>query len=99
MRVLLLGLFDGEDVGEAWVGYQWARRLTERHDITLVCWHKRDRTPISRQLPGVRVIEWREPPLVGKAERLNSMLKPALHSVLRSRQAMDPGTPRRRGEV
>jgi glycosyltransferase involved in cell wall biosynthesis len=77
MRVLLLGLFDGEDVGEAWVGYQWARRLTERHDTTLVCWHKRDRTPISRQLPGVRVIEWREPPLVGKAERLNSMLKPA----------------------
>ena len=51
--------------------------VTERHDTTLVCWHKRDRTPISRQLPGVRVIEWREPPLVGKAERLNSMLKPA----------------------
>jgi glycosyltransferase involved in cell wall biosynthesis len=77
MRILLLGLFDGEDVGEAWVGYQWARRLAERHDVTLVCWYKRDGTPISRQLPGARVIEWQEPPLVGKAERLNSMLKPA----------------------
>ena len=77
MRLLLLGLFDGEDVGESWVGYQWARRLAARHDVTLVCWHKRDRTPVSRQLPEARVIEWPEPPIIGRAERLNSLLKPA----------------------
>lgn len=33
--------------------------------------------PLSRQLPGVRIIEWEEPPGLGRAERLNSMVKPA----------------------
>ena len=32
--------------------------------------------PASTQLPGVRVIEWQEPAILGWAERLNSMLKP-----------------------
>jgi glycosyltransferase involved in cell wall biosynthesis len=68
---------DGEDVGEAWIGYQWARLLAERHEVTLLTYHKRGRTPISRQLPGLRVIEWTEPPLIGRAERFNSLLKPA----------------------
>jgi glycosyltransferase involved in cell wall biosynthesis len=52
------------------------RRLAERHDVTLVTYHKRDKTPASKQLPGVRVIEWAEPALVWRAERLNSLLKP-----------------------
>jgi hypothetical protein len=67
---------DGEDVGEAWVAYQWVRRLAARHDVTLLAYYKRGKTPASIQLPGVRVIEWPEPPVVGRAERLNSMLKP-----------------------
>lgn len=67
---------DGEDVGEAWVGHQWACRLGARHNVTLLTYYKRGRTPPSRQLNGIRVIEWAEPPAVGRAERLNSMLKP-----------------------
>lgn len=68
---------DGEDVGEAWVAYQWARRLGERHDVTLLTYHKRGAKPATEQLSGLRVVEWTEPPLLGRAERLNSMLKPA----------------------
>jgi glycosyltransferase involved in cell wall biosynthesis len=76
LRLLLIAPCDGEDVGEAWIAHQWAGRLGARHDVTLLTYYKRGRTPPSRQLPGVRVIEWAEPPLVGKAERLNSLLKP-----------------------
>lgn len=67
---------DGTDVGESWVAYQWVRRLAERHDVTLLTYHKRDRPPAAPQLPGVRVVEWSEPPLLGRYERLNSLLKP-----------------------
>jgi glycosyltransferase involved in cell wall biosynthesis len=67
---------DREDVGEAWVAYQWVQHLAGRFDVTLLTYHKRGRTPPSTQLPGVRVVEWAEPPLLGRAERLNSMLKP-----------------------
>jgi glycosyltransferase involved in cell wall biosynthesis len=76
LKLLLIGLCDGEDVGEAWVGHQWAARLADRHDVTLLTYYKRGRTPPSRQLRGIRVIEWAEPPAVGRAERLNSLLKP-----------------------
>jgi glycosyltransferase involved in cell wall biosynthesis len=78
---------DGEDVGEAWVAHQWARRLSARHDVTLLTYYKRGRRPPSQQLPGVHVIEWAEPPGVGRAERLNSMLKPGyLPFYLRARR-------------
>jgi glycosyltransferase involved in cell wall biosynthesis len=77
-KILLIApTVDETDVGEAWVGFQWVKRLSERHDVTLLTYHKRGRSPVSEQLPGVRVIEWVETPLVGRAERLNSMLKPA----------------------
>jgi glycosyltransferase involved in cell wall biosynthesis len=68
---------DGQDVGEAWVAYQWVRGLAKLHDITLLTYHKRGKVPASQQLSGLRVIEWAEPPILGRAERLNSMLKPA----------------------
>jgi glycosyltransferase involved in cell wall biosynthesis len=68
---------DGTDVGEAWVAHQWVSRLARRHDVTLLTYHKRGRTPAAEQLSGLRVVEWAEPPVVGRAERLNSMLKPA----------------------
>jgi glycosyltransferase involved in cell wall biosynthesis len=67
---------DGEDIGEAWFGHQWAYRLGARHNVTLLTYYKRGRTPPSRQLSDIRVIEWAEPAGVGRAERLNSMLKP-----------------------
>ena len=51
-RVLLItSACDGEDVGEAWVGYQWVSRLASRHDVTLLTMHLRDRTPPSQQFP------------------------------------------------
>ncbi|MGH3070413.1 MAG: glycosyltransferase [Streptosporangiaceae bacterium] len=78
MRKLLLiaPTCDGDDIGEAWVGYQWARLLASRHQVTLLTYHKRGSRPAADQLPGARVIEWAEPPGLGRAERLNSMLKP-----------------------
>ncbi len=76
-RILLIApTCDGTDVGEAWVAFQWASRLAVRHEVTLLTYHKRGRPTAASQLPGVRVIEWTEPPLVGRAERLNSLLKP-----------------------
>ncbi|MGN6487374.1 MAG: glycosyltransferase family 4 protein [Devosia sp.] len=77
MRVLLIApTCDGEDVGESWFAFQWASRLAEHHEVTLLTYHKRGRRPARQQLPDVRVVEWREPPLLGRAERLNSMLAP-----------------------
>jgi glycosyltransferase involved in cell wall biosynthesis len=67
---------DKEDVGESWVGYQWVHRLARNHQVTLLSYYKRGKLPPSRQLAGVRVVDWPEPPLVGRMERLNSMLKP-----------------------
>jgi glycosyltransferase involved in cell wall biosynthesis len=67
---------DGEDVGEAWVAFQWAKRLSARHRLTLLTYHKQGRIPAAAQLPGVEVIEWVEPKLFSGMERLNSMLKP-----------------------
>ncbi|WP_375386206.1 glycosyltransferase family 4 protein [uncultured Microbacterium sp.] len=67
---------DGEDVGEAWVAAQWAKRLSERYDLTLLTTYKRGHTPMRQQLPGARVVEWQEPPGVGRFERLNSLLQP-----------------------
>jgi glycosyltransferase involved in cell wall biosynthesis len=77
MRVLLIApVCDGDDVGEARAAFQWASRLSLSNDVTLLTYHKRGRRPTSTQLTGLRVIEWKEPPFVGRAERLNSMLAP-----------------------
>ncbi len=77
LKLLLIApTCDGQDVGEAWVAYQWVHRLAERHDVTLLTYCKRGKLPASQQLAGLRVIEWREPAVLGQAERLNSMLKP-----------------------
>lgn len=68
---------DGNDVGESWVAHQWAQLLSERFRVTLLSTYKKGHVPPSRQLPAVRVVEWPEPPLVHRAERLNSLLQPA----------------------
>lgn len=77
MKILLIApACDGEDVGEAWVGFQWASRLSAVHDVTLLASYKHGHTPPSRQLPHTRVIEWPEPPGVHRLERLNSLMQP-----------------------
>ncbi len=76
-KVLLIApTCDGTDVGEAWVAYQWAKGLRADHDVTLLTYAKRGRPTAASQLPGLRVVEWQEPRLLGRFERLNSMLKP-----------------------
>ncbi|MCB5991420.1 glycosyltransferase family 4 protein [Janibacter melonis] len=83
-RVLLIApTCDGQDVGESWVSAQWARHLAQRCDTTLVTYHKRTATPAAEQLDGLRVVEWIEPPLLGRAERLNSIAKPGYVSFYR----------------
>ena len=77
-KVLLIApACDGEDVGESWVAFQWARLLSERLDLTLLTTVKRGHRPASNQLPGAQVIEWHEPPFIGRFERFNSLLQPA----------------------
>ena len=77
MKVLLVATtINREDIGEAWVAYQWARHLAERVDLTVLTYRKRGAPEIGAQLPGVRVVEWMEPPAFGRLERLNSLLKP-----------------------
>jgi glycosyltransferase involved in cell wall biosynthesis len=67
---------DGEDVGEAWVAFQWVKELSLAFDVTLLCTYKLGHTPMSQQLPGVRVVEWAEPVGVDRFERLNSLMQP-----------------------
>ncbi len=74
--LLIAPACDGEDVGEAWVAFQWVKRLAERYDVTLLTTYKRGHTPMTAQLSTVRVVEWQEPPGVGRFERLNSLLQP-----------------------
>jgi glycosyltransferase involved in cell wall biosynthesis len=38
-KVLLIGFFDGEDVGEVWLGFQRARRLAARHEVTILTYY------------------------------------------------------------
>lgn len=74
--LLIAPTCNGQDVGESWNGYQWVRRLAERHHVTLLTYHKLGMIPASRQFSGLRVIEWIEPSWLRRPERLNSMLKP-----------------------
>jgi len=74
--LLVAPTINGSDIGEAWVAYQWAVHLSERFDVTVLTYRKRGAPPIAPQVPLARVIEFLEPPLVGRAERLNSLLKP-----------------------
>ncbi|KAA9106486.1 glycosyltransferase family 4 protein [Microbacterium rhizomatis] len=67
---------DGQDVGEAWLAHQWVSLLAERYEVTLLTTFKKGHLPESQQLTGVRVIEWSEPPLIGRFERLNSLMQP-----------------------
>jgi glycosyltransferase involved in cell wall biosynthesis len=77
MRVLILAAgCDATDVGEAWSSYQWVSRLAKTQDVTLLTYRKRGRISAEEQLPGVRVVEWLDLPLLRRCDRFNSMLKP-----------------------
>lgn len=77
MRVLLLApTIDPTDVGEARSSFEWAARLSERVDLTVLTYRLR-RSPAARdRLPGASVVEWDDLPLVGRFERMNAGLKP-----------------------
>ncbi|WP_431841296.1 glycosyltransferase family 4 protein [Calidifontibacter indicus] len=76
-RILLIApACDGEDVGEAWLAFQWVSLLADRYDVTVISSYKKGHTPLSAQLPRVRVVEWPEPSGVHRLERLNSLMQP-----------------------
>ena len=76
--VLLAPYVNRDDVGECWSTYQWVAGLSRQHDVTLLCQRRRDQSPIAPTLPETNVIEWQDPPLLRRFERLDSMAKPGL---------------------
>ncbi len=67
---------DGTDVGESWSCFQWAKGVSEHCDLTVLTLRRRSQTPLARQLPNARVVDWPDLPLVARFERFNSLLKP-----------------------
>jgi glycosyltransferase involved in cell wall biosynthesis len=76
-RLLVIAPTDRDDIGEAWAAYQWSDLLSQHFEVTLLTYRKRGRPSAVPQLPACRVIEWAEPRMLGRFERLNSMMKPA----------------------
>lgn len=77
MRLVLLApTADRDAVGESWIAYQWAKRLADRHDVTILSYRLPKSRPLAGQIPNARVIEWREPKILGRFERFNAMLNP-----------------------
>ena len=74
--VIVAPAADGNDISEAFNAFQWVDLLSQHHDVTVLCTYKEGHAPLSAQLPHVRVIEWQEPPLLGRFERFNSLLQP-----------------------
>lgn len=84
MRILLVTTgCDPTAWSEPLVGYQWASRLSRDHDVTVLNYRRRTERPASEYLPGVRVVEWVEPPGLERVERLNSMARPSYPLFLR----------------
>ncbi len=67
---------DGTDVGEAFCAHRWTQHLSEHASVTLLTQHRQGRVPASSQLPFTRVVEWPEPSLPVRLERVTAMLKP-----------------------
>jgi glycosyltransferase involved in cell wall biosynthesis len=77
LRLLLIAPYtDGTDVGESWSNFEWARRLSGRHEVTLLTMRKADRVSVVPQLPGVEVVEWHDPDLLRRFERFGALAKP-----------------------
>lgn len=74
--LLIAPTCDGTDVGESFSSFQWVLGLSQRHDVTVLTYSKRDHISLREQLPDIEVVEWEDLPLVGRFERFNSMFKP-----------------------
>jgi glycosyltransferase involved in cell wall biosynthesis len=68
---------DETDVGEAFWAHRWVQHMSRIASVTLLTQSRHGRTPASAQLPETRVIEWPEPRLPKRLERVSAMLKPA----------------------
>ncbi|GAA2079967.1 glycosyltransferase family 4 protein [Aeromicrobium tamlense] len=77
--LLVVSTAHPESVGEAWIAYQWIHRLAERHDVTVLCYRQRAGLPLTGTVPNARVVEWTEPPLIGRHERFKAMLNPGYY--------------------
>jgi glycosyltransferase involved in cell wall biosynthesis len=77
LRLLVIAPCNRDDVGEARIAYEWASRVSRHQDVTLLTYRKRGHASAIDQLPDAHVVEWLEPPLMGRYERFNSMLRPA----------------------
>lgn len=77
MKLLMVApTADREAVGESALAFEWVSRMAQRHDVTVLSYYQRSGRRLSDQLDSARVIEWPEPPLVGRHERFNAMLNP-----------------------
>jgi glycosyltransferase involved in cell wall biosynthesis len=68
---------DGTDVGEAFCAHRWVEHLSTIARVTLLTQARPGRIAPSSQLQCAEVIEWPEPMLSGRLERVSAMLKPA----------------------
>lgn len=77
MRLLLIAPAANRDsTGEARIAYDWISRLSKQHDVTVLSYYQRAHGPLAGQIANARVVEWPEPPFVGRFERLNAMMNP-----------------------
>lgn len=77
LKVLLIAPnCDGTDIGEAFWAHRWTEHLSACANVTLLTQLRPGRLPASAQLPSTRVIEWTEPVLPRRLERVTAMLKP-----------------------
>jgi hypothetical protein len=78
MKVLLIAPnVDATDVGEALMAFKWAEALSQRTELTVLCFQRPGSADVAGQLPRAHVVTWPEPTWAMKHERLNAMLKPA----------------------
>lgn len=75
--ILIAPNCDGTDVGEAFCAHRWVQHISAVANVTLLTQSRQGRTPASAQLPMAQVIEWPEPQLPRRLERVTAMLKPA----------------------
>ncbi len=84
MRLLLIApAANKNSTGEARIAYEWARRLSLRHDVTVLASTQYGHDPLSTQLPTARVLEWPDAAFLSRHERLNAMMNPGYVSFRR----------------
>jgi glycosyltransferase involved in cell wall biosynthesis len=74
--LLVLSHVDGEDVGEALVGYRWAKEIAKRCDVTILTQTRKGHTDPVEQFPECEVITWPTIELPARFERVNALMKP-----------------------